>query len=255
MVEGPIEYSPASLWEYLDGGAPRYEAYGFERLIHIRYQLGGDPLSSVTVDLYDMGSELGAFGIFRSIRSTDADVRAWGTEGHLTGTVAAAWRGDYFVHAAADDERPELIDAMEELLLRISGELPGETLLPPILEALPVEHRIPYSERYVASDLYGHAMFSGGLLASYELAGHRGELFFSKLENEAIALEALQAYCAEKARWAEIVEAPGGFRFQDPGSGSGTVLTSGRYVVGVQGDLPFESQDELLGRLIDRLGS
>lgn len=255
MVEGPIEYSPDSLWEYLDGGAPRYEAYGFERLTHIRFQLGDDSLSSVTVDAYDMGSELGAFGIFRSIRPSDAMVRAWGAEGYRSGTVAAAWKGGFFLHAAADDERPELTGALEELVSRICSELNGETSLPPILDPLPSDHLVPFSERYVATDLLGHSMFPGGVLATYEVDGDRGELFFSELENETIALEALEGYRVEKKRWAEITEAPGGFRFQDPGSGSGTVLASGRYVVGVQGDLPFESQEELLGRLIDRLGS
>ena len=40
VAEGPLLFSPDNLWEYLNGGAPRYEAYGFKRLVHVRYQLG-----------------------------------------------------------------------------------------------------------------------------------------------------------------------------------------------------------------------
>ena len=49
VAEGPTRFAPDSLWEYLNGGAPRYEAYGFERLIHVRYQLGDDPLASINL--------------------------------------------------------------------------------------------------------------------------------------------------------------------------------------------------------------
>ena len=71
-----------------------------------------------------------------------------------------------------------------------------------------------------------------------------------------IAQQVLDSYRREKERWAEITElpeSPAGFRFQDPGSGSGSVLQAGRWVAGVHGDLPFETQKGLLERLLERL--
>jgi hypothetical protein len=105
----------------------------------------------------------------------------------------------------------------------------------------------------VASDLLGHAALPDGVLATYEIDGQRGDLFFSELENGAVAGAALEAFRSEKERWAEVSSAPAGFRFEDPGGTSGTVLQSGRYVMGVQGDLPFDAQDDLLERLVERL--
>lgn len=253
VAEGPLPFTPDDLWEYLNGGAPRYEAYGFKRLVHLRYQLGDDPLASVTADVYDMGSELGAFGIYRSIRPSDAVVRTWGAEGYRSGTVAAAWKGEVFVHASSDDERPELIERMEMLVSRVCDEADGGVLPPIILDPLPPQGLVPYSERYVASNLLGHAAFGGGVVATYEIDGLRGELFFSELESEDVARQAVESYRQEKERWAEVADAPAGFRFQDQGSGSGTVLQAGRFVAGVHGDLPFEAQDDLIERLIARL--
>ena len=255
LAEGPSSFSPDTLWEYLNGGAPRYEAYGFERLVHSRYQLGDDPLASVIADVYDMGSELGAFGIYRSIRPSDAVVRSWGAEGYRSGAVAAAWKGAVFVHAAADDDRPELVETLELLVSHVCNEVTGGISLPTILHSLPPESLVPRSERYVASDLLGHAALGGSVVATYEVDGHRGDLFFSKLASEAAAQEALETFRREKERWTEVSDAPAGFRFQDPGSGSGTVLQAGRFVAGVHGDLPFETQDDLLERLIDRLNN
>ena len=253
VAEGPLPFTPDDLWEYLNGGAPRYEAYGFKRLVHVRYQLGDDPLASVTADVYDMGSELGAFGIYRSIRPSDAVVRTWGAEGYRSGTVAAAWKGEVFVHASSDDERPELVERMEMLVSWVCDEADGGVLPPIILDPLPPQGLVPYSERYVASNLLGHAAFGEGVVATYEIDSLRGELFFSELESEDVARQAVESYRQEKERWAEVADAPAGFRFQDQGSGSGTVLQAGRFVAGVHGDLPFEAQDDLVERLIARL--
>lgn len=253
VAEGPLPYTRDSLWEYLNGGAPRYEAFGFERLVHIRYQLGDDPLASVIADVYDMGSELGAFGIYRSIRPPDALDRSWGAEGYRSGTVAAAWKGEVFVHASADDERPELIERMELLVSRVCEEADGGVSPPAILDPLPPEGLMPYSERWVASDLLGHAALGGGVVATYEIDGRRGELFFSELESDAVAQEVLDSYRNEKERWAEVADTPAGFRFQESESRSGTVLRSGRFVTGVHGELSVDAQDDLLERLSDRL--
>ena len=254
IAEGPISYTPETLWEYLNGGAPRYLAYGLERMIHVRYQLGDDPLASVTADVYEMGSELGAFGIYSSIRSPDATFQSWGAEGYRSGTVAAAWKGAVFVHVAADDDRPELIEMAERLGAQVCAGVVGEVSRPDILHPLPPEGLVPHSERYVASDLLGHAVLEGGVLATYEIGGDEGELFFSELGDEAVAQEALEAFRREKERWAEVAETAAGFRFQVSGSGSGTVLRSGRFVIGVHGDLPFEAQEDLLELLAERLG-
>jgi hypothetical protein len=253
VAEGPTTFTPDNLWEYLDGGAPRYEEYGFERMVHIRYQLGDDLLAGVTADLYDMGSELGAFAIYRSIRPSDALDRSWGAEGYRSGTVAAAWKGEVFVHAFADEERPEFIETMEMLVSRACDAAEGGVSPPAVLDPLPTEGLIPSSERWVASDLLGHAALGGGVVATYEIDGRRGEIFFSELENDAVAQQVLDSYRREKERWAEIEDIPAGFRFREPGSRSGTVLRSGRFVTGVHGELTVDMQDDLLGRLSDRL--
>ncbi len=254
IAEGPISFTADTLWEFLDGGAPRYLDYGFVRMVHLRYQLGDDPLSSVSLEVYEMGSELGAFGIYSSIRPPDLSVRSWGAEGYRSGNAAAAWKGTVFVHASADDERPELIEAMEAFVSRACAAVVAEVSRPSVLDPLPPEHLVPHSERFVASDLFGHAALPGGVLATYEIDGLRGDLFFSELENVAAAEKAVEAFRSEKERWAEVTGTTDGFRFEDPASGSGTVLRSGRFVIGVQGDLPFDAHDDLLDRLGARLG-
>ena len=260
VAEGPVPYISDTLYERLDGGAPRYLSYGFRRLLHVRYERDGDFLSSVTLDVFDMGGALGAFGIYRSGLPRGAALREWGAEGHRSGTVAAAWKGNVYVHAEADDDRPALIDMLERLVAQVCAAAPGDTLLPAILAPLPSEGRVPRSERYVAKDLRGHAFLPGGVVATYQIEGHEAELFFSDLGSRAGAGEAMAKLRAHEQSSGMIVRdlssiGAGGFQFTDPTLGSESVVGAGRYVAGVYGDLPHRLQERLLARLVENLGS
>jgi hypothetical protein len=260
IADGPSDYDSETLYEYLDGGAPLYLDFGFQGMVHVRYQRGDDSLSSVTLDIYDMGSDLGAFGLFRSGRPPEAEVRPWGAEGYRSGTTAAAWKGSVSIQAQADDDQPELIEAMESLVAQVAGGVVGGTSHPQIIDHLPSDGLVPWSERIVAKDLMGHAFLSGGVLATYRVSGDEGTVFFSELAGESAVTEAMAALRAHHEQWGEIVGVvdsigDSGFHFSDPGLGSSAVVSTGSYVAGVYGGLPKDVQMDLLGRLVDSLAS
>jgi len=260
IAEGPTDYDSDTLYEYLNGGAPLYLKFGFQRMVHVRYQFGDSFLSSVTLDVYDMGSDLGAFGLYRSGRPTGAEVRDWGAEGYRSGTAAAAWKGSVSIHAEADDDRPELIEAMEGLVAKVANSVVGGSSHPQVIDLLPRDGLVPWSERIAAEDLMNHAFLPGGVLATYRVAGDEGTVFFSDLAGEPAVTEAMAELRAHHGQWGEIVDdidsiGDGGFRFSDPGLGSGAVVSTGFYVVGVHGGLPSDVQLDLLVRLVENLSS
>jgi len=260
IADGPTEYDSEGLFEYLNGGAPLYLDFGFQGMVHVRYQLGDNSLSSVTLDVYDMGSDLGAFGLYRSGRPPGAEIRDWGAEGYRSGTMAAAWKGGISIQAQADDDQPELIETMEGLVAQVASSVVGGTSLPQIIGLLPSDGLVPWSERLVAKDLMNHAFLPGGVLATYRVADNDGTLFFSKLAGAQAVADAMGGLRAHHEQWGEISEdidsiGDGGFRFSDPGLGSGAVVSAGSYVVGVHGDLPSEVQMDLLGRLVGSLAT
>ena len=255
VAEGPVEYSPDTLYEYLNGGAERYRSHGFRRLLHIRYQLGEDPLACVTLDVYDMGSELGAFGIYSAARPVGPPPRQWGAEGYRNGTIAGAYKGPIFIHGEADDDRHELVETLEELMSRVAGGADGSVSPPAILDPLPQTHRQTGSERYVPSNLLGHSFLPGGVLATYEVDGRRGEFFYTEFgsETEAVdAMAALRAHFEERDTIAGGVPPFGddGFRTTDPIFGQGTVVRKGDLIAGIHGDLPIDEGEDILRRLI-----
>jgi len=255
IAEGPLTFRRDSLYEYLDGAAPRYLDYGFREVVHVRYGLGSDPQAAVTLDVFDMGSTLGAFGIYSSARPPGVEPRPWGAEGYRSETVAAAWKGPVYVHVEADDERPALVGMTERLVAGVVEQAPGEAAAPAILRPLPPEGRVPRSERYVARDLRGHAFLPGGVLATYALDGREAELYFSELEDATKAEAAVVRLRAHHAQGGAIVRevrtaGASGFGHEDPTWGNGIVVAAGRYVAGIQGDLPDEAQRRLLDSLV-----
>ncbi len=260
VAEGPVELGPDTLYEYLDGGASLYLDHGFRSLVHVRYQHGEEPLAAVTLDVFDMGSDLGAFGIFCSGRSPESLPRQWGSEGYRMGTIGASWKGTHFVHGEADDDRPELLAMLDLLMTLVSETIEGGTSLPPVFGLLPPSNRVPRRERWVATDLLGHDFLPGGVLATYEIDGRTAEVFFSELRDGPAAQGACTELRAHQARWGTIdgefqAFADAGFRFSDPVLGTGTVVVTGRYIAGIYGELDTAAQELLLRDLVSRLES
>jgi hypothetical protein len=256
LAEGPLTFRPDSLYEYLDGGAPRFLDYGVREAVHVRYALAGDPRAAVTLDVYDMGHAGGVRP--SSARPRGVEPRPWGAEVYRSETVAAAWKGSVYVHVEADDERPALVGMTERLVAGVADRARGETEAPAILRPLPPEGRVPRSERYVARDLRGHAFLPGGVLATYALDGREAELYFSELKDATEAESAvvrLRAHHAQGGATVRELRTSGasGFRHEDATWGSGIVVAAGHYVAGIQGDLSDEAQRRLLDRLVTGL--
>jgi hypothetical protein len=260
IAEGPVEFGPGDLYDYMNGAAERYLSYGFVQVLHLRYAIEGDDRSGITLDLYDMGSNQGAFGIYSMGRRPDSPASGWGTEGSVGANAAQAFQGRIFVHGVADYDEPSAVSTMHGMIRDVTGKIQGEGSWPAVLEPWPDHGLVARSERYVAADLLGHAFLPGGVLARYQLDGQEARLFFSDLGSAARANEAVALLEDHRARRIDVQSAPspgaGGFSYSDPEAGSGTVISAGRFVVGIHSDtpnLPAESQNRLLGDLLREL--
>lgn len=259
IAEATTLYDPDNLFLYHDGGAPRYLDLGFVRLAHARFATDAKGSRSVTLDVYDMGSRLGAFAIYAGGRPREVAPRPWGSEGYLLGEVAAAWKGRVYVHVLADDRSPPLVAMSERLAERVIASVPGDASPPEILSRLPAEGLVPGTTEYVAKDLFGHAFLPGGLLARYECEPEECLVFICDLASSEAAAQALERWRAyESAQGAILEGAPrfgaGGFRAQDPGLGAGLVIRDGRTLAGAWGGGSEERRESLLRALAARGG-
>ena len=257
VTEGLAEHGPDTLYDYLDGGAERYLSYGFRRLVHVRYGRAGDDRSGITLDLFDMGSDLGAFGIYSMARRPDSPPEDWGAEGWAEADVAHAWKGCVYLHGLTDQPDPAAISMLHRLMRQVAESIPGPPSPPRELGPLPVAGRVPRSEQYIATDLLGHGFLDGGVSASYRVDGWEVRLSYSDLGSEPSADRAvarLRDHWLERAPVEELASpGRGGFRYSDAALGSGAVVATGRVIAVVQCDLPglpVDVEQRLLGDLV-----
>lgn len=128
----PEHYIGKKLFDYMDGGAEVFLAYGFEDLGVAEYRRGE---LGLRVAVYKMGSPAEAYGIYAFSAS--------GTKAALPGPNSLApnmlsfFKGRFYVRVLAHKTGPGAAEAMLALGKRVFGGLSGPTEVPAILARLP----------------------------------------------------------------------------------------------------------------------
>ena len=163
----PRSFTPTNLYNYIDGAADLFLAYGFKGLETAEYAEQGHPDHAITVDVYDLGSPLHAFGVFAVERPTGVKGLQVGTQGYSSDGLLAFWKGSYYVKLALMQKEDE--EAGRGLARKTADGLPGRVTLPEELRRLPLQWRVPNSERYVMKDALGHGFLSEMVSADYHV--------------------------------------------------------------------------------------
>ena len=205
VLAGAVErHTPEDLWERINGEAELYKSYAFVSSAHVRYEDPDDPDRSVTLSVFMMDREIGAFGMFASFRPADClRVQPIGNGGCLGGEQGFFWHGAFFV--LADAAGP---DASRPADLRRALEAAAAALgpAPPRPDYLRVFARFVDTEtiRYHPVHLLGRKVFPPGLEGRSD-----GVTWF--LTEGACNLEAIYATYADTLQGAVRSE-PGGLR-------------------------------------------
>ncbi len=157
-------YDADTLWEYIDGAAELFIEYGVQTC-RTADLASGDLV--VTVDLYDMGTPLNAFGIFTRERPEQGPSLPEATEAVVSPPYQALLlKGSTYVKVNVV-EGELTTTAGAELLEAIARTLPGEAVYPPELALLPQEGRVAGSEGYQTQGFLGVSELANCLYAEY----------------------------------------------------------------------------------------
>jgi hypothetical protein len=164
----------SDLYRYMDGGADIYLKYGLVALAHREYKRAG---VDMTVDVFDMGGPLQAFGIYSAERSPEYHFVDIGTEGYSSESTLNFLQGRHYVRLSAfgDGASP----ALDSFARAISRSIGGDRSLPGLLDILPRENRVARSEKYVVQAPAGHEFLAPALTASYRFDGNVTSLVIS----------------------------------------------------------------------------
>jgi hypothetical protein len=204
-------YAPEKLYTYIDGAADQFIVYGFERLQGAEYVSRTDQKESVTVDMYDMGSALGAFGMFTSKKDPASPGLSIGAESFGNDQLVVFYKGRFYVEIQARITAA-VNSAVPKTAARIvANKIPGGNARPEILKLFPAAGRVPSSENYMAGGILGHAFLPRGIVCDYLVSGALIKAHIVLFAGPAQAGDAFDEYKKNLARSGETIMLREGF--------------------------------------------
>lgn len=233
-------FGPDSLWEYINGAADLFLSYGFRQLDVGELESGG---VRVTVGVYDMGTPLDAFGVFRTEAAggTELPVAAGAMVSPPYQCLLAKDRYYVKVEAAEGEITAELGKALVTALARA---LPGADGRPEAVQLLPHDGIVPGSVGYTRKGFLGLSELPPCVHAELAGAGDGAQVFVV-VPHQGQSAEG--AWRALGGRWKRVESAQHPTLVRTvPYRGFVGVVKGERGILGVAG---FASQEELLRRL------
>jgi hypothetical protein len=214
--DSPISYGPSNLFDYINGAAESYLAYGFEGLTSQSYLEDGEV--ALVVDVYRHRDLTKAFGIYAQERPETGPFVEVGAEGYAQPGVVNFFKGPYYVKIMSYRTVDDRDEALVRLAREIADRLEGEATLPVGVSLLPSNGRVPHSERFIAQDFLGHGFLHSAFRADYSTEdGGTRTGFLLMPEDPERAGEMFDAYVAyARERGAGVIEEGHMVSFVDP---------------------------------------
>jgi len=204
----------------------------------------------MNLDLYDMGTAEGAFGIYSYERGDRPSNEEVGDEGVSLSSSLAFRRGRHYVKFETNDLSGTTIRSLRPAALRLASLLPGPPGRLEILELLPREGLVAGSARLLLHGPLGFESLGKTWLADYRRGDRRGTLFLCPHESGEAA-RAKMALLAEEmqGRWAvkSAATSLSGRRLED--GETIRVRIRGPFLAGITGTLQETEADGILEAL------
>ena len=147
--EKEIKYNSRTLFDYIDGAAELYLAYGFHNLTVRRFEKSNQP--PITLELYEMASSEDAYGVFSFEQQDEAIGIGQGSE--FGGGLLRFWKGKYFVSIYADGEGVEVESTILKTGRAAANSIRATGPEPKLIDFIPVKDLglVDKSVRYLKS--------------------------------------------------------------------------------------------------------
>jgi len=252
VTAGERQFYSFDLYRYIDGAADGFLAFDMIAMVHQEYKA---KVVDITVDIYDMGKPLNAFGIYSAERSPNYHFLSLGAEGYASDFILNFFQSEFYVKLSAFSNDGKSVPDLAPLAQAICAKIGGEKLLPAALSILPAKHRLAHSEKFVGKAPLGHEFLSPAIEATYLIDGKQVILLISKASDAAGAgqrADQLRDYFLKSGKVAPAPNlVPGGFRGSNQYDGEIVFFLRGDYAVLCVNPPPHP--EEFLHQVLDQL--
>jgi hypothetical protein len=246
----PEFYHPDDLYKYMDGGADVFLFYDFKELLHQEFKA---KQADLTVDVFDMGTPLNAFGIYAAERAPLYHFIPVGTEGYQNEGILNFLQGRYYVKLTAFGDGADSV--LDQFAHSLSAKMGDNGAFPELVQKMPQNHLIPRSEQYWPKAPLGHEFLSPGYMATYSLDNQNSMLLISVAANEQEAQQRMKTLDEHFRKTGQCAPAPelgeGAIRASNSYEGKLIARTKGRYVILLFN--PVAGAPEVLKEAMERL--
>ena len=238
MQGAAYTYQPDSLYQYINGAADQVIAYGFKKLCGAEYICTTDTQESLVIDIYDMGSDLSAFGMFTSKKDPASASLGIGAESFGNEQYVAFYKKHFYVEIQSriSAEKNRLIPQQAARL--VAQKIPGPSMQPALLRVFPAADQVSGSENYIVGGILGHAFLPQGVVSEYRSNGAVIKAFVALFQSSSGAQAAFEQYkqfLSALGKPAAQSNAAGerSFSAQEPYHNNIIVAQQGRFVAGI----------------------
>ncbi len=190
VTDYPV-YTPVNLWDFIDGAADNYLAFGFADLHIAEYRKGRDVIKA---EIYRHSDHTMAFGIYAAERSPSYRFVNMGAQGYINEGIINFFKGNYYVKIRTFTDKDKILKAEVTLASRIADMLHGETGLPAMLSLFPDEGKKKNEEAYINESVLGHEFLKEAFKATYESGTDNFSIYLIKSRSSADALATAGKY-------------------------------------------------------------
>jgi hypothetical protein len=221
----------ANLFEYVDGNAEGYLAYGFVQLRNVTCKSGDH---TIVIDVSEMRDPEAAYGLFAANRNPKQPVAAIGMGGQIQARSAMFCKDKYYVELT-DNSDQEQVSALQAFVAETEKRITGRSTPPEELSWFPPDGL--KAVRLIPESVLGLRALKRGYVAEYEV----GRAFVVTEESAEAAATVLNKL---RQRFGQTVPSTVGeesFQTKDRYLGGLCFFRKGRYLGGYA-NLP-EGQD------------
>jgi hypothetical protein len=240
------QYVSDNLYDYKDGGAEGYLAFGFVRMQGVDCKSGGD---SLTIDVSEMNDADSAYGMFTANLDSRLPIAKIGMGGQVQPHSVLFAKGKYYVEIAevAADPASDHSATMQALASKIEERIEGRTTTPETLEWFPKENLT--SASLVPESVLGMRLLKRGYVAKYTV----GQAFIVLEASPESASEVMKKLREKFAGSSAAHIGDEAFQVKDKYLGEMCIFRKGRYVAGYANMPEPTAAAALAGQLARRI--
>jgi len=257
MSQKPRSFTAGNLWEFIDGAADGYLAYGFQEVVSADYAQEGTGYQAV-VDVYQMKDPLNAYGIYAQERSPGSQFLKIGNEGYSGGTSLNFWAGPYYVKITVFEEKAAIQQEIAKLASAVAGKVKAPGAEPAEAAWFPKSNQLPHTLLFIPKDVLAQSYLANGFEAKYKAGDKEYKMVLVSLANAEAAQEAMARYrqfFMTGGKEVKDLKTPGdgGFSGKDSYYGNMAAVRAGKNLVIALGAPAEDATRKMIAELVGNI--